>query len=375
MSKAPTSIIGIDLGNDTLKAVRIDKKGGQFVVVRMGMIPKTRLSNAQQLLTEQDVSSQLKELAGHVKASGADVHYTINSPNSTVRYAEIASMPQDDVRSALKLNSAAFLRQNFENYVFDVCPLDSETAASLKLKKGKPSAGKMKLLVGGVSFPETLLYFHASRRAGIKPKTLQLAPISLINCLEGAYPDVFHSQALALLDLGYLTSTLTILDKGKPILTRSVPVGGRQITEYIATMNNSDFAKAEAAKLEGDDHLGEAVTRTCVTLVREVRSSINFFEKNSDLPISKVLMGGASVRSPVIVEALAKDIGAPCEIINPTRGLVDGLPADQQQVFRQNLVAFSAAVGAARTYLMTATATVGPKPPTPVTPPPGATKP
>jgi type IV pilus assembly protein PilM len=294
MTKTSTSVVGIDLGNNILKAVKLQKKGLQYALVRAWMLPLA----SQGSVTEQSLGTQLKDLAAQVKAAGSEVHFTVNSPNSTVRYVDFPQIPLQEVRNVLQLNSTQYLRQNFENYTFDACPLDAEALAAFQGKaKGKKGAAtssghKVKILAGGIAKGEVMLYFHASRRAGMKPRSLQLAPVSLMNCFEAAYPEIFKHQAVAILDLGFLSSSLTILDKGHPLLTRAVPSGAKQITEYIAQITGVDFAKAEAAKVQDDSNLSEAVTRTSVTLVREVRSSINFFEKNSDQAIGKVYVAG-----------------------------------------------------------------------------------
>jgi len=326
------------------------------VVARMAMLPNQRNPLDTNLPTEQALSAQIKEIAGWVKASGAEVHLTVNSPNSTIRYIELPNMPLDDIRAALKLNSAAYLRQSFENYTFDVCPLDAEGAAALlsKIRRAKrehvpaPAHGKIKAMISGIATAEAVLYFHAARRAGIKPRSLQLSAISVINAFEAAYPQVVAKQAVALLDMGFLSSCLTILDQGKPLLTRPVPIGGKHITEYMAQISSSDFFKMETAKLQGDAGLGEAVARACVSLVREVRSSINFFEKNSDQALSKVYLSGASTRAQAVVDALSQDIGVACEGWNPVNGMPLEAPPEQQELFAQNQASFVTAIGAAR---------------------------
>jgi len=356
MSKAPASVVGIDLGCSTLKAVRLQKKGVQYALVRIATLPNKRDPASQALPLEGDVAGQIKELSSAVKASGADVHYSINALNSTVRYVELPNIQPDELRNNLKLNSTTYLRQSFDNYTFDACALDAEALAAASAKKAAKKGastvihGKLKMLVGGMSTPELSLYFHASRKAGIKPHSLQLASVSLINAFEAAYPDIFKTQAVTLLDIGFLSSSLTILDRGKPLLTRAVPLGGRQITDYLAQINGIDYAKAEIGKLKGELNIGEAIARTCVTLIREVHSSINFFEKNSDLPISKVYLSGASTSSQAVVDALSKDVGRACEALDATAGLAVELPADQQAVFAASQAGFATALGAARSY-------------------------
>lgn len=369
MKRIATNIVGIDIGNHTLKAVRLQKKGTAYALARIATVPTNRNPQDQALPGNTVITSQLKEVLASLKTSGTDYHFTVNSPNSTVRYVELPNMPLDDVRAALRLNSATYLRQNFDNFTFDACPLDMDALHALNVKKWKKSAipssvhAKIKILVSGISTPEVVLYFQAGRAVGVRPQSLQLTPISLLNAFEAAYPDVYASQPVALLDMGYFSSSLTIVDHGKPLLTRMVQVGGKHMTEYLATKLSIDFNKAEAAKIQQDPNIGEAVARTCVPLIREIRSSINFFEKNSDQAIGKIYLSGGPMRSQAVIEALSNDIGLGCEVWNAANNLPIELQPDQQGMFNQSQVIFTSALGLARTYAMGA-----PLPPTATAP-------
>ncbi len=358
MAKTSSSVVGVDLGNYSIKAVRLQKRGAKCVLVRAAMVPTHRDPSSTGVPTEHELAALIRNVVSLVGVSGADVHFTVNSQNSTLRYVDLPGIPLDEIRSVLKLNSANYLRQNFEGYTFDACPLDAAADAAFAAKPHSPkaaaassSAGKIKALVGGISNTEVVLYYHAARRAGIRPKSLQLAPISLCNGFEAAKPQVFLGEALALLDLGLLSASLTILERGKPLLTRAVSVGGKNITEALRQTLGMDFEKAEAAKLQGHERLGPAVSQTCANLIREVCSSVNFFEKNTENLVSRIYVAGASAKSPSILEVLSRDTGKACETWSAAEGLEVELPAEQREAFLQNEMSFCAALGVARSYV------------------------
>ena len=55
MKKAPAIVVGIDLGNSSLKAVRLQKKGNQYVLARVALLPNPRNPQDQAIPTEQAV--------------------------------------------------------------------------------------------------------------------------------------------------------------------------------------------------------------------------------------------------------------------------------------------------------------------------------
>lgn len=351
--KTPNAIVGVDLGNHSIKAVRLQRQGNAFTLTRVSLIPSNRDPQSQALPTEHEMATLIKSSLALVRASGADVHLAVNSPNSTIRYVDLPRMPLDDLRTALKYNSTTHLRQNFENYTFDACALDDETGAfGPAPRKGAPTGGgKAKALVGGLPNTEAVLFYHAARRAGIKPRSLQLAPIALINGLEAANPEIFSGESVVLLDMGLLTTSLTILDHGKPQLTRTVPMGGRHLTESIAQGSNSEYVQAERSKTQGEADLAQALAQAGSNLIREIRSSINFFEKNTEQAVSRILVAGTSARSESLVAALADQSGKTCQPWCPSGRLSLQLPAEQREMFVAHQVAFATALGAALGYL------------------------
>ncbi|MCC7519913.1 MAG: pilus assembly protein PilM [Verrucomicrobiae bacterium] len=351
--KTPNAIVGVDLGNHALKAVRLQRQGSGFTLARVSLVLSHRDPQSQTPPTEQELATLIRSTLSLVRVSGADTHFVVNSPVGAIRYVELPRMPLEDLRTALKYNSAAHLRQNFENYTFDASALDEDSvhAFAPASRKKAPAVGKTKALVAGLPNTETLLFYHAARRAGVRPHSLQLAPIALINGLEAANPEIFHGESVALLDMGLLSTSLTVLDRGKPQLTRTVPMGGKHLTEYLAQGSPADFARAERSKTQGEIDLAQALADAGANLIREICSSINFFENNTDQSVSRILVAGASARSESLVAALANQTGKICQPWCPSARLALHLPVEQRELFTAQQSTFATALGAALSHL------------------------
>ena len=349
------TVIGIDLGLHTLKAVCIQGGAKAAVLTRASIVPQTAITESIQQAAEKALSGQIKDLITQLKGTKGECHFSLNSPSAVLRYVETPYYSQADMRSSLKLTHQTYLRQTFENFTFDGICLFGEPELQGKSKKDPKAeedkhAKKGKTLIAGLPSPEVMALFLAATRAGVEPKSLSLAPLSLINGFQSAFPQQFGEGAVLLLDIGHSSTSLTIIHQGNIFLTRIVNVGGKNVTEYLA-QTRGDAQKAQEAMVEGGDPLGEAVQSGLAPTIREVRSSINFFERNADTDIQKVYLSGTLVKAPVSLNTIQSELGFSCEVWNPAEGLQVSLPPGQRELYSENQAAFAVAIGTARAAL------------------------
>ncbi len=62
-------------------------------------------------------------------------------------------------------------------------------------------------------------------------------------------PESFAKETIALVDLGFKTSSISILAEGELCLSRSVELGGDRLTSGLAEAMNITYAEAEGIKV------------------------------------------------------------------------------------------------------------------------------
>jgi Tfp pilus assembly PilM family ATPase len=161
---------------------------------------------------------------------------------------------------------------------------------------------------------------------------------------------MFSRDCIALVDLGFRNSSISILLNGELILSRVVAIGGDRLTNGIAESLGVGYAEAESIKVGLPDEVQSTMVTLLSPLGRELRASIDFFEHQHDKAVSQVLVSGGSARSDYIVQILQTELIAPCGIWNPTNFLTMALPAQQlgeiEQVGPQVAIAIGAALAA-----------------------------
>jgi len=130
----------------------------------------------------------------------------------------------DDMRLVLKHSSRTYLQQELANYIFDCHVM----ASALPERPGKPAESpkalpgppKQKVLVAGA---RKQLIDDLSKAPGARVFVAEcIVPglIGPVNAFEKAMPDVFANEAAALVDLGFKSSSICILQRGELVLSR-----------------------------------------------------------------------------------------------------------------------------------------------------------
>src|SRR5256885_5112740 len=211
-------------------------------------------------------------------------------------------MPVDDIRMVLKLNSKAYLQQELTNYVYDAHILPQSTQKPDP--KAPPTQPKHRVLVAGARKQLVDDLVTGARTAGLIPDHIVPSLVGPPNVFERSMPELFGTEIVAIVDLGFKNSSICILDKGQLALSRVVAIGGDKLTAGLAESLNISYAEAEGIKVGMPTEVQEQLEALVTPLGRELRASIDFYEHQYDKAVSQVFITGGSSRSEMIVEHL-----------------------------------------------------------------------
>ena len=334
-------IVAIDLGARTTKAVHLQRKGAGFSILSYALqdAPAYEKNLSRELLGEH-LGAVSQALGSRCK----QVTLVLGVGDSLLRRAEMPVVPVADMRIMLKFNSKNYLQQDLPDYAFDCFILPSSLGA-------KPDATrqnqKCQVLIGGAR-RQMLDDLHAAAKiAGLVPEQIVPGLIGPPNAFELALPDVFAKEPVALVDIGFKNSSISILLNGELILSRVVGVGGDRFTNGVAEALGVSYAEAEGIKVGLPDEVQPTMVTLLSPLGRELRASVDFFEHQQDRPVTQIFVSGGSARSDYIVQILQTELMVPCTVWNPAGFLNMALPPQQMGGLEQAAPQLSVAVGAA----------------------------
>ncbi len=307
--------LGIDLGSSQIKAVVVRQHQDKLELVECAVrsLP-TGQTNAKPY-KEPAFATELQQLVDSLTTSERRAYVTISCSSAMVCQTEFPPVPLAEIKSALRLNSSGYLRRDFSSYYLDV----------FELKKGKEDpkgkdSTKTKVLVGGANKEEVDAYRDALIAAKIKPAVIELAAVSVISAFQASHPEI-KDEVVVLIDIGARLTSINFLLDGMPLITRLMHFGGVQLSDYISQILMLQPHEAEEEKRKMSEPVQRLVKTAISPLAREIRSSIDFFERQNERHVRQIYACGGSACSPQVLTVLGEAVEAQVECWNPVQSL------------------------------------------------------
>jgi type IV pilus assembly protein PilM len=341
--KQRNHMLAVDLGGRTTKAVNIERRGDTFVLTGYALLDAPIF---EKTLSIELMSEHLKAAAQAVDSKSKLVTLTVGVNDAIVRHTEMPRMPMEDMRMVLKLNSKSYLQQDLTNHLYDCHILPPTLIKGPDAAKAQTQP-KHRILVAAAKKQLVEDLVTASRNAGLVADYVVPGLVGPANAFERAMPEVMVKEVVALVDIGFKNSSITIMQQGEPALSRVVAIGGDKLTNGLAENLNISYAEAEGIKVgmpgEVQIHLDSLVT----PLGRELRASIDFYEHQQDRAVTQAFVTGGSARSDFVMQKLKQEMMIECTLMNPTTFLKMELPPQQSAELEQVAPQLTVAIGAA----------------------------
>jgi len=276
------------------------------------------------------LGEHLRAVAEALGSPTKNLAAAIGLEDSIVRQIELPQIPMDEMRQILRVNHKNYLQQDLPNHVFDchIIPPRLQTAAE-KAAAGNSGAPKLKVLAAAAKQQLVADFLQAAAAAGLVADTLVPGLVGPINSFEQALPEVYAKETVALVDIGFKHTSVSILDRSELALNRVVNIGGDKLTAGLAEAMGISYAEAEGIKVGMAPEVESALQMQVIPLGREIRASLDFFEHQQDRPVTQVYVSGGSARSEMILQMLHSELMLECKTWNPTGFLQLALPGQQ----------------------------------------------
>jgi type IV pilus assembly protein PilM len=338
--KQRTQAVVIDLGSKSTKVVSLQRKGGGI-----------EFNDFAVLDSPDDGANDPEQLGKHLKAAYDAVNgctktiiVALGVNDSLVRRTLLPLAPISDMRTMLKVGSKNFLQQDLPKHVFD-CHIIPPKALPDDDKPARNKQLKVNVLAGGAKQEELDRVKEAGKSVGLAIEQICPNLIGVPNAFEFAQKEAFKGANVALVDVGFRTSTINVLQNGELMLSRVLAFGGDHITRTMAEALGIGYEESEGIKVGLSNEVQETIQQALIPLARELRASIDFFEHQNDQTVSEVFLSGGTASSDFMVECLQTELMSPCKSWNPASDFTVALPAASLRDFEESAAQLAVALG------------------------------
>ncbi|MDR3458130.1 MAG: pilus assembly protein PilM [Verrucomicrobiae bacterium] len=321
--KKRTQMIAVDLGSRTTKAVLLEKRGEILALTRYALLDAPIF---EKKISPELLADHLRSVADALGNTTKFITVAVGIDDAVVRQIELPQIPLDEMRQVLKVNHKNYLQQDLPGHVFDCYIIPPRLDKNAPANSGIP---KLKVLAAAARQQLITDFMKATMLAGLIPESLVPGLIGPINTFELALPEIYEKETVALVDIGFKHTSVSVLDRSELVLNRMVNLGGDQLTQGLADSMGISYAEAEGIKVGMAPEVEAGLQSQVIPLGREIRASLDFFEHQNDRPVSQVYVSGGSARSEMILQMLHQEMLVECKTWNPTGFLQLALPGQQ----------------------------------------------
>jgi type IV pilus assembly protein PilM len=335
-------IVAIDLGTRVLKAVHLRRRGSEVILLDYALV---EVVPGEHAVPREQLTELLRKALKALSAPTRRAVLVLGSAKSILAHLNLPAVAPSDLRRMIKLSPKNYLQRDLPDHVFD-CYVSS-AARTTGANPAPRDKLKSKVLVGGARQADLDEVTLAAREAGWVVEDIALGPVGIANAFR-VRPDEVSDEVVALLEIGFSSSTINIMQGGQLLLTRTINFGAEKIADVLEKASRSRELPAndEDTSFSEEVEVQSRLQRAILLLSREVDASIGFFVSQQEATVSRVLVSGGSARSQFILQTLEAELAVPCESWDPSAGLRLELPEARRQEIEYEAPQFTVAVGA-----------------------------
>jgi len=306
--------IGLDIGATAVRAtvLAVRQRDGSPVVEAQSVsgvdLPAGTVVGGV-VVDRPTLTGALEELWRTSRLKCRNVVVGVAGPQVLVRELQMPALDAAQRRKALPFQARELVAMPLDQVVLDFTPL------------GPPDVGtgtQQGLLIACPREP-VLAAVAAVEAARLRVVRVDLASLALLRSVADG-----RSRVEVVVDLGAHLSTVVVHEDGVPRLVRTLSRGGDELTAGLADRLGMTLADAEAAKrrsgLASGDPVSSGLRELVTPLMAELRSSLNYFRTTHPAaPVARVALTGGGSRLAGFPELLSEQIGAVCEVVDPSR--------------------------------------------------------
>ena len=311
MAEKIGSVWAIDIGNTSLKALRLSNESGTLEVVGFDHIQHGKILSGTGIKEQEKqelVALSLRQFVQQNDLGKDDIIVAVPSQNSFARFVTLPPVEQKRIPEIVKFEAS-------QQIPFDI----NEVAWDWQLMS-EIGAAEAKVGIFAIKNEVVTAELEHYSRENLQVSYVQIAPMALYNYVVFDRPDLTRSdaQATVVLNVGAENTDLVVATKSD-VWQRTIPMGENAFTKAIAETFKLNFEKAEKLKRTAPmskyaRQILQAMKPVFTDLAAEIQRSLGFYSSShQNVKLARVIALGGGTKMRGLLQYLQQSLQMPIE--------------------------------------------------------------
>lgn len=378
--KIKGSSIGIDIGGDNLKIVKLKKTGGVIKLENYAIIKIKEGLNRQEL---RKISGKIvKKVLGDMGIKDKKINIAIPSYSSLITLMEVSGQTETEIKSEIEYEAPKYIPADLSEVLFDWQIIETEAENSNE----NQNKTQEKVVTNEIKEKQVNQSFQKKHKnlgnrneenilKEIEGKNNKILLVSTMKNVSDEYQKSFDENGLdidsievdcfsiqrsllkgqkgnyLIIDMGGKVTNIIGIHKGQLLFNRNIDLAGDKLTELIAKSLNVEKERAEKMKLkQGMENDSVSVNNNIIepfftAIANQAQKSIDKFDEFKGEKLDKVILTGGVSETIGLKDFLKDKMKADVVYGNPWAGIE--YPAEIKDKLLSTAPFFGVAVGLA----------------------------
>ena len=314
--KKTNILLGLDISSTSVKLLELSLSNDKYKVESYAVEPLPPNAVVEKNIADvEGVGDAIKRVLSRAKSSSKSAAVAVAGSAVITKTIEMdAELSDDEMENQITVEADQYIP-----YPLDEVALDFEV---LGLSDRNPD--QVEVLLAACRRENVEMREAALDLGGIKPAVVDIEAHAMKRAFDLVKPQLGENPddlVVAIIDIGAMMTTLSVLAEDKAIYTREQLFGGKQLTEEIQRRYSLSFEEAGLAKKQGglpDDYADEVLQPFKEAVLQQVTRSLQFFFSSSQYDdIDYIVLAGGTASIDGLADMIEAKLGTPTVIANP----------------------------------------------------------
>lgn len=308
------TVLGVDIGTASVKAVELTKKGDALALVNYGVLgtrkyldePNQAIQTSSLRIVEKDAANLLKSVLREMRSTTklAIASLPIFSTFTTV--LDMPALSKEETAKAIRFQAQQYIPLPPSEVSIEWFPVEDFTS-----ERGQKY---QRLLLVGIPNEVIATYKRVYKAAGLTLLSMEIEPFSLLR----AFRKSFTEEPVVVADIGAESTGVMVVRRGNIEHVEQTDYSGIYLTKALAKSLDISMARAEELKCRrgisaagADAELSTLLLPFLDVIIQEVKHVQTAYERRAGVTVGKVMLSGGGANLIGIEPYVASQMGLP----------------------------------------------------------------